>query len=200
MPVWVIVLAVILAAVVFLLTRRLKFLVAFTGELEFSVKYLFLTFRINKPQQGQAKKKKREKAKPKPKLTLKDLREFLEIFERFWVDIKSTAGKIRRALRVDFIDLRLTVGSDDAAETAIYYGAACAAVYPVISAAEMLVKIKKKRVKIDAQFNGEVEIVFNCRASIRVSSLLIAGASSLVKIAVSLIKNPIHIGQRGVAK
>lgn len=194
MPTWLIVLLSVAAVISFLLIMRVKVCVGYSDNFDFAAKYLFFTFRIKEPKKGQAKQDK----KPPQKFTFQQLRDFLNLFERFWDDAQATLLKVKKKVRIDIIKIDLTVGSDDAAQTAITYGEACAVIYPVESALETLVKVKKRQITINADFNGSVNIGFFCRASISLGNLLTISISSALKILMLLIKNPIRVKQKGV--
>lgn len=197
MPTHVIVILAIAAVIAFLLLMRVKVCIAYSGEFDIAVKYLFFTLRMKKKEKGQTKQEK----KVTHKFTYEQFRQFLDLFKRFWGDAKAALLKIKKKARIDYIIIDLTVAGDDAAKTAITYGEVCAAIFPVISALEMLVKVKKRQITINADFNGTAaKLNFDCRASMRLGGLLATGIASAVKILISLIKNPINISQRGVAK
>lgn len=204
MPTSIIVIAAVAAVIVFLILMRVKVCVGYSGDFDFAIKYMFLTFGIKNRKKGQAKQVKKVKAKKENKqpvkFTFEQLRGFIDIFERFYDDAKKVLLKVKKKARIDSLAINLTVGGEDAANVAITYGEACAVIFPAVSALEMLVKVKKKRVFINADFNGAANIDFDCCASMRLGGILALGISSAVKILISLIKNPIHIGQRGVVK
>jgi hypothetical protein len=196
MPTPVIVIAAIAVFIAFLLITRVKVCVGYTGNFEFSLKYLFVAIRIKKRKEGQAKHVK----KPPAKFSYEQLRTFLDLFKRFYDDMKASLEKVRKKARIDNIGIDLTIGGDDAAETAIAYGEACAIIYPALSSLEMLVKIKKRKISIDAGFNKEACLAFDFCVSMRLCSIITVGVATAFKIFVSLIKNPINARQRGVVK
>lgn len=76
--------------------------------------------------------------------------------------------------------LNLTVASDDSAETAIEYGGACCAVYPVLALLESITNFKMQQVNINADFNKtkpEFQISFSFTT--RLIYWLIAVASAV---------------------
>lgn len=187
MPTSIIVIVSVVAAIAFLLIMRVKICVGYSGDFDFAIKYLFITFRIKKQEKGQAKQEKKQPQK----FTFEQLRNFLDIFERFRDDGQKALLKVKKKARIDIIKINLTIGGEDAARVAITYGEACAIILPAVSALELFVKIKKKQISINADFNGAVNVDFDCRASMRLGSLLALGITNTVKILVSLIKNPI---------
>lgn len=201
MPVPFVVTAVIVVTFVFLLSMRVKLCIGYSGKFDFKVKYLFFTFRVKKQDKGKAKlKKEKQKEKSRRQISISQMRVFLDLFERFWDIAKKTVVKVKNKLIIDKLKIDFLVGGDDAAMTAITYGEACAVIFPAVSALSMLVKIKKRQVRVNADFNGAAYLDFECQASMRLSSILAIGLVSTAKIIVSLIKNPINFKQRGVAK
>lgn len=204
MPAAILVILIIAALIYLIAISRIKVYAYYADEIEFSVRYLLFKFRINKPQPGQAnkgKKVKQEKKKinkPSKNITLDQVKSFINIYAKFWDDTRDLLLKMKKKSRIDNLYLDLTIGGDDAAETAITYGAACAVVYPTISAVERIIKIKKKKIMVNAEFNGANKIIFDVTASISIGALIKTGARSSVKIIMALIKNPIKLGQRGI--
>jgi hypothetical protein len=196
MPTPIIVIAAIVAFFAILFLIRVKVCVSYSNDFDFAVKYLFFTYRIKQPKKGQAKQEK----KPPQKFTFEQLQQFLNLFERFKNDAKKLIIKFQKKIRIDLFKIDLTIGSDDAAATAITYGEACAIIFPAVSFLENLVKIKKSEITVKPDFNGNNNIIFGGCASMHLGSILAIGIASAFKVFVSLIKNPIHIEQRGVVK
>lgn len=206
MPTPLIVFAVVIVVVAFLLFMRVKLCIGYSDNFEFAIKYLFITFRIKESKKGQAKKaekakeKKKKEQPAKKKFTFEQLKNFLILFQSLFQEAMKILAKIKEKIRIDNIKINLTVGGGDAADVAITYGEACAIIFPAVSVIETLVNVKKQQVLINADFNGNLNLDFDCCASMRLGSILAIGIMSSVKILVTLIKNPIHTKQRGVAK
>lgn len=201
MPAFAIVLIIIAGVVFLLLKSRVKIHAYYSDKIEFSIRYLFFNIRLNKPKGEQAEQEKQvgKKVPEQPqKVTLRQLKNFLGSIERFWDDFYGLASKFKKKFRIDRLNLELVVGGGDAAETAITYGQACAVVFPVISLLERIIKIKKKKILVNANFDGAGSIMFDITGSISVGAMIMTGATSTVKILKSLIKNPINFGQRGM--
>ena len=60
---------------------------------------------------------------------------------------------------VSKFNLKILVGSDDAAITALEYGTVCAIAYPTLGFAESLVKFKKQKVDISCDYNNENSVL-----------------------------------------
>lgn len=201
MPTFVIVLIIIAGVIFLILKSRVKFYAYYSEKIEVSIRYLFFKFNAKKPQEGQTDNEKQavEKQSEQPqKVTLEQLRSFLDTIGQFWDEFIGQISKFKEKFRIDKLNLELVIGGGDAAETAITYGQACAVVFPVISLLERIIKIKKKKILVNANFNGDGSIVFEITASISIGALITAGAANTVKILLTLIKNPIKFGQRGM--
>lgn len=200
MPTPLIVLEVVVVVFAFLLFMRVKVCVGYSGNFDFAIKYMFFTFRIKEPKKGQAKKakkaekkaieKKKKKEQPeKKKFTFEQLKNFLPLFQSLFEEAKKVLVKVSKKIRIDKLKIDLTVGGGDAADVAITYGEACAIIYPAVSFLEALVNVKNRQVAINADFNGDSGLDFDCCASMRLGSILAIGIVSSVKILVTLIKN-----------
>jgi hypothetical protein len=182
---WIIVLAVLVF--LFLLTLfRLKFELVFDGTARFKIRYLFITVRMNKQKTGKAKKEKKqpkkpqkpEKEKPKP-----DIAKIIGMIRRYSEVFKDAGSSLRRRLRIDRLTVKLIIGEEDAAKTAIFYGQACAVIYPAVAGLCGLVKVKEHDVNIAPDFNGgQSEASVGCVISMRVLSLIAGGASDIIKL------------------
>jgi hypothetical protein len=199
MPIHIIVIIAIAVLIVFLLLSRVKVFVSYSDKFDFKVKYLFISYRIKAKEKGQAKTEKKQAQR----LSLSQIKAFLELFERFKDDAKKTFVKFKNKIRIDLLKVNLSIGGDDPAQTAMTYGGACAVVFPIVSALDLFIRIKRKEIFISPAFNGDSSIVFDCRISIRLGSALVTSIVTAVKFFVSITKNPVDLTklrQRGVVK
>jgi hypothetical protein len=200
MSIPLLIVAVVAALIILLLQMRIRLCISYKDGFDYAVRYMFFSYRIKNREKGQDKKEKKNKESGK-KLDFQQIRQFLDLFERIWENAKTVILKVGRKIRIDFFCIDLTVGSDDAAQTAVTYGEACALIYPAITILEEHVKIKKRRILINADFNSnQSNLTFEVHASIRLGGIFSVGLISAVKVLLSLTKNPIHLEQRGVAK
>ncbi|MDD4699360.1 MAG: DUF2953 domain-containing protein [Oscillospiraceae bacterium] len=89
---------------------------------------------------------------------------------------------------VSKFNLIIQVGSDDAAITALEYGAVCAVAYPALGFVESLVKFKKQKIDISCDYNNENSVLeMNAILKIRLFFLIRAFNSFVL----SYIKNAI---------
>lgn len=132
------------------------------GDFTFKLRYAGITVYKTKPEdkekavqsgEGSEPPKRQEKSFFK-KLT--DKRGFTgavkEVFG-FSSAVFSRVGKMLRHLKIKRFMLNIVVASDDAAATAISYGAVCSAVYPVLTLLSTAAGVKLKNVSITADFN-----------------------------------------------
>ena len=76
---------------------------------------------------------------------------------------------ILKKCKIGYINLKITVASDNAATTALEYGGICTAVYPLLSLITANAKVKEKKTDITADFNKtatEFRLAFNVRLRI----------------------------------
>ena len=74
-----------------------------------------------------------------------------------------------RRLRVE-----IRVASTDAAQTAVEYGAVCAAFYPLLSFFDNIANVKMKQINVTADFDsGRPQFSFSAIVKLRIINLLI---------------------------
>ena len=133
---------------------------------------------------GTAKKaKKPQKAKlSMPKF---DLEMIVDYVKSASPPIKRLFKKIKfRNLYIDWV-----VGSDDAAKTAIKYGAGCAGIYPLMEWLTTYFDVIPKEVNIEADFSAEKDDIFAyCNISLRISTALGCGLWLLFRMAKTYLK------------
>ena len=81
---------------------------------------------------------------------------------------KLAGTAIRRifaAITVDRLELRLIIASEDAADTAVGYGKACAVLYPALAVLESVVKVRCRDIAVapdflkqKGEFSGEIRL------------------------------------------
>ena len=69
--------------------------------------------------------------------------------------VKRVIEELLDAVIVDRLFVEATVASGDAAETAMDYGKACAALYPAVGALCARVRVKRRRVMVTPDFLAE---------------------------------------------
>ncbi len=145
------VLAGITAFFVLILSIPVKVSLSFDNKIHLTVKYLFLKLNILPTDPNKPKKPEKPKAEPKPKEEKpkdeapkeKKPNPILEMvkangYDGMMLVIKNLGrvlgiygGKIFKSIVFDEIDVYVSIGTGDAASTAIKYGEACQKIYPV---------------------------------------------------------------------
>lgn len=99
----------------------------------------------------------------------------IKILFSFANDLLTHIKKLLRHIKINKVILNLSVTGDDAAATAIEYGAVCSAVYPVLGLLSSVAQIKYKSINVSADFNSnKPQLDFKLNVSSRVFYLLIA--------------------------
>lgn len=136
---------------------------------------------------GKAGAAQKAKKPQKAKLSMSgfDLEMIVDYVKSASPPIKRLFKKIKfRNLYIDWV-----VGSDDAAKTAIKYGAACAAIYPLMEWLTTYFDVVPKEVNIEADFSAEKDDIFAyCNISLRISTALGCGLWLLFRMAKTYLK------------
>ena len=92
------------------------------------------------------------KEEPKPALSFHKVRELLET----WLPLVcEAAGRLRRAIRVDLLELRLTMGGSDPGDTALLYGGANALLGMILPLFEHAFQVRERRISTSVDFEAE---------------------------------------------
>ena len=124
-----------------------------------------------KPATAPKKAKEPKKSAPKaekPKPTVHALCQYAKLG-------LSALGALIRGLRVDRLRLYAVIHSEDAAQTAIQYGAACAAVTGILPVLDSTLRIQKKDIQIDAGFQGQGSLLLDLQITAAIGRLLAIG-------------------------
>lgn len=172
----------LLIALILLLpiTAQIKF------EDDFFLKVKFLGITVyklkEKQEKNKTKKEKSENNEPKPKAKEQGIFAKLKAKHGFKGAIKEVfdfAGKViteikPQLLKIKFrkFKLELIVVGEDAAMTAIEYGAVCGIVYPVLSFIDQNLNIKLKQIIVEAGFKQN-ESVFTTSFDVKANALLL---------------------------
>lgn len=136
---------------------------------------------------GEAKAAQKAQKAKKAKLSMPefDLEMIIDYVKSASPPIKRLFKKIKfRNLYIDWV-----VGSDDAAKTAIKYGACCAAIYPLMEWLTTYFDVVPKEVNIEADFSAEKDDIFAyCNISLRISTALGCGFWLLFRMAKTYLK------------
>lgn len=89
--------------------------------------------------------------------------------------VKTAAVRVLRAITVRSLMLRLTIGGEDAAQTAIRHGAVCGAVFPALAVLEGAMRVRRREVQVTPDFvYGESRVLLDMRLSAMPLRLLAA--------------------------
>lgn len=136
---------------------------------------------------GKAENAEKTKKPQKAKLSMPefDLEMIVDYVKSASPPIKRLFKKIKfRNLYIDWV-----VGSDDAAKTAIKYGACCAAIYPLMEWLTTYFDVVPEEINIEADFSAEKDDIFAyCNVSLRISTALGCGLWLIFRMAKTFLK------------
>ena len=182
-----IILLVIVFLIGFILFCPFSIELIYQDEVKLKVGYIFPLFKVlpQKPKPEKPEKKKPEK-KPKKKNPVLEFTKkqgldgIIELLKEITGIILKLADTIRRHLVMKTrLDL-LVVGSDPA-DTAIKFGYACSAIYPLLSLIDRHTKLKRHEEYIDAGFEAEkTQVRFILKAHIIPVFVIIGAVGALI--------------------
>ena len=182
-----IILLVIVFLIGFILFCPFSIELIYQDEVKLKVGYIFPLFKVlpQKPKPEKPEKKKPEK-KPKKKNPVLEFTKkqgldgIIELLKEITGIILKLADTIRRHLVMKTrLDL-LVVGSDPA-DTAMKFGYACSAIYPLLSLIDRHTKLKRHEEYIDAGFEAEkTQVRFILKAHIIPVFVLIGAVGALI--------------------
>ena len=193
----------ILTLIILLLLASLKVVFSVSDTVMVKVKYLFFTFfsfdssKKETPDKKEVKNesapadqnkksglkemlKKYSEGKKKPELIL----ELIDFFKGLLVRLK----KLICRMRFYSFSFYLSIGSDEAAKTAVTYGAACSAIYPLITLLSSAKNFSAEKIIIKTDFASD-ETVFS--SSGQISIRLVYIVAFLASVAFFIIKTKI---------
>ncbi len=190
---WLYILLGILLLFLWLFTRKLRIGVGFCDKPSVFVKILFLKLKVpsDKPiqakeepkKEAQEEKPKKEKKSKKEKQPLpkKTVPEYIEIFTDA---LKEIVGKLKKYLFLEKYILKVDIGTEDAAQTAILYGATCSAASSLWSLVCSLKRRTKKPSLIQTEIkpdflSGKTDFYADIVISIRIWQILFLGMTAL---------------------
>lgn len=215
MNIFLIILSVILIIIDILIFCPISIKLVYDNDLKLRVGYLFPVFRIlpQKPKNEEAERKKEEKKKKKAakkasKETESEQSEkkkkgnFISEYKNAHgldglIELLKTLAKIAlEAVKkitdhtvISKMELHLLIGSEDAATTALTYGGACSAVFPLISVIENNVKKCRHKEYIYPCFTmTETKVYFVLKARIIPFFILSAAVKALIRTLKTIAK------------
>ncbi len=184
-----IILLVIVFLIGFIIFCPFSIELVYQDEVKLKVGYIFPIFKVlpqkPKPEKPDEKKQEKEK-KPKKKNPVLEFTKkqgldgIIELLKEITGIILKLVDIIRRHIVMKTrLDL-LVVGSD-AADTAMKFGYACSAIYPLLSLIDRHTKLKKHEEYIDAGFEAEkTQVRFILKAHIIPVFVLIGAVGALI--------------------
>ena len=179
----------VLAFIALLMFFRVKCIVNYDSEVSMQISYLFFTLRMKERGEGKTKKaqkKKREEIEPAEI-------DYLSIFRtlrKYYDLLKGLASSALKRMRIDRLLIHLAIQGEDAAQTAILYGEACAAVYPLASFLGGTVGVRRCEIELKPLFHGgSASAKIQCTASIRLGGAIAAAVSQLIRFAAKQVQN-----------
>ena len=188
----------ILAFLAILLACPVTVSASFEEELSLRIRYLFFRFTVlpAKEKPEPERKKKAEKKKPAETSGEEKKPDLREILKKKGVDGLLTILREAAALAVSVLkkflshvkvlqfDLDVAVATEDAAETALWYGRVCAVVYPAVSALMQACGCRRFGVSVFPDFDRkEARARLTLRARIELFFLLKESLSALLRAA-----------------
>lgn len=116
-------------------------------------------FPFPKRKKERPKKEKKEKPDQAPGPDEKAPGGSLDLIKEFLPLVTDAAGSLRRKIRVDRLEMDLTVGAPDPAMAAIAFGGANAALGMLVPLLENAFQIKERRLRTAVDFNAKVPVV-----------------------------------------
>ena len=180
-----------------LLTSPLVMTAEYGEDWKIKLRYLFLVFQLypekenthNKPvkkEKAAKSQKKEEKEDKKPNfkeiLKQKGLSGILELLKQTAVLVTGRLQKLFSHVIIRELSLDVLICGDDAADTAVTYGKACAVIYPAVSILAGNTRCKRYGVSVAPDFDGSgTKIKANLKAAVRPVFLIASALSLLVK-------------------
>lgn len=161
----------------------------FDGEPELVLQYSFIKIKLVPPKE-KPEKQKSEPSKPEKQAEAKSHKKdnrlkklyqkrgldgLLEIISEVFSIIKDTSKKLLKYMVIKDLKIDLLIVGDDAADTAVKYGYACAVIYPAVSFVDSNMKLRKREIDISAGFNEKETKAF-AKARIGIRPLFALGA------------------------
>ena len=146
----------IIALFVIILSIPLKVALGYDDKISLDIRYLFVKLKIlptdpNKPKKEKAPKEK----KPNPIVEMAKANGFdgmMEVLGNLGNVLKIFGGKLLRSIVFNKADINITVGTGDAASTAMKYGKTCQKIYPIMGFLCSNNVVKHHNINISADF------------------------------------------------
>ncbi len=200
MTVFRIILLIITALILFLLFCPFVIKVVYADDVTLKIGYIFPFIKIlpQKPKQESKKKKekkpKEEKSEKKKNPIFETVKEkgldgLIELLNAIVKILVKTVKTITDHLVISELDIDAAIVGDDPADTAMKFGYACSAVYPLVSMIDNNVKKCHHNINITAGFQlTETKICLELKARIIPIFVIIAAVAALFKAVRALLR------------
>lgn len=193
----IIVIGVILLILFALAITKISLYIAYDEKFKASVSVfgitLYSTERQGKPdtkvKEQTANKNKKKDSIIKTIYEQKGLKYTIELASDLLRTVFGRLLWLVRRIKIRNFMLSLSVVGDDAADTAVKYGAICSVIYPLLAFLDTVLDFKAKRIDVNADFEGK-DIEFKISASIKAEIFVLA------VLAVRCIKEYLRIKNR----
>lgn len=184
---WLIIVAIIFTILFAIIFSSVKFVFSYNESFSLSVRFMsFVIYRFNSDKNIE-KSDKEKSSDFKGKIrkvtnTSKNYDDLMAIIEI----LKSLINEFKKLLKhLIFKDFKfsINVAGDDAADTAIKYGAVCSALYPVATLLNNCLNFKPDNISVFSDFTGQkTDYYLKGQVSVKLIYLIIFAVSSLVDI------------------
>ncbi len=205
----------VLAFFLLVLLLPVRVYAAYQEELFLKVSYAFFSFRLlpQKEEKEQFPVPKKEKAAKKPPKTASQEKEkppsqakqlkkkakeilhyqglsgLLELLKDIGGIAAGAGKKLFSHFTLKKFDLLLTVGGEDAAETALSYGKLCGVLYPAVGSIVTACKCRKYGVTVQPDFDApETQAEFEARGQIRLVFVLAYSIQALFRFIMRVVR------------
>lgn len=174
---------IIIAAIIILITALLflpvSLFLSFNGDFSVKIKLGGICVFNSDNTKPEAENKKADSGEKQNLFTaLKAKLGFTGAVKEILYTVKSALVKIKKQLKkitVKRLTVDISIASDNAAKTAVEYGAVCAAVYPLLSFLESTADIGIKQINVSSDFNSQKpHFSFSAVVRLRIIYLIIA--------------------------
>ena len=155
------VIIVLTALIICLLFTNIKITFSYKDKLSLKIKYFITVFDTNSPKTTSKGADKSFKKQKRNNFTLKELEKYFKSYDstiaffKLISGILTEFGRFLKKVRLYNTEIFLNVTGEDAATTAIKYGACCSVVYPAITLLSNTVKFSPKSINITSDFTGK---------------------------------------------
>ncbi len=175
-----IVLAAVLLLLILLLLLPVRVTLAYDPEnaLRIHAKVLFFTVYKTGPgaKAAQTPEKKKQKPTPKKEKLLDDIREMIALIK----NLLGPFADLLKTVRITKLRLRAVCAGEDAADVAMEYGLACAAVYPFIGYLQTVSNVRRRGLDVGISCDFEREEP-TLSVLITMSAMVLHGGIAILK-------------------